>query len=377
MGVLDDAIKSRITWHLFYRPLDWNQTKEIWALNLKYAQEDNEGLEIDHKGIMKFAKLHFRHSRPERRWNGRQIQNAFKVATSLAEWATYEGQQDGTENPENNVTTPYRLSIEHFEAYATETEAFGDYLQETQGFTEAERAFQAHERADDYNPWQLDEAEQSSEPQDFRRSAAIMPPVQTTYSPQNENYPTQAVLSPPFTHVTSSSPRVPPVQHRSSNSQRMKPSIPSLGSESTYFATQNTTLRRFSSHNAPVTGNGAEAPSQRFSRTMSASQSGMSGGVHNYQSTAMPNRRGPLPPPPSLTNENMYDTSDAEHDEEDAPETSRAYEKQYNNGPNQANVESESEDNDAAEDYLQPQQHQNFFGTHPRSRQNYSDRARY
>ena len=336
---------------------------------------------------MKYAEAHYFLSKPERRWNGRQIQNAFKVATSLAEWATYEDdQQNGTENPDNCITTPYRLSIEHFVAYATEIEAFGDYLEETQGFTEAERAFQAQERADNYDPSQSPELEQPLDAQESLRPRVTLPRVQTTSSLPYESLSPNTMLSPPYFDGKSPSPRLSPLQRRSSNSRMRNPSNPPPGSESIHVTTQNNVQRRGSFHNAGHVGTGPNVPpsvsplpTKRLIRTTSASQSTMSSVAHTYQSTTTPNPRGRLPPPPLPTNEDMDDSSEADLGQEADLEASTAYNNQHGNGKFQAIVTSESEDNDVPDTYLQPQQqhHQFPYKARSRSRHNYSDRAQY
>jgi hypothetical protein len=157
VGVLDDAIKSRITWSAYYPPLNWAQTKEIWKANIKLHRERNEALDIDETGALRFAREHFKSSSGHRpAWNGRQIQNAFKVATALAEWDAYseeEQRQCGAlKPPEDGAPSPCpRLLAHHFRKVAEGTSRFDDYMQEATGATEAERAFNAMERADDFN----------------------------------------------------------------------------------------------------------------------------------------------------------------------------------------------------------------------------------
>jgi hypothetical protein len=156
VGVLDDAIKSRITWIAYYPPLDERQTKKIWKVNLKLLEERNKRLQVDRKGILKFAKEHFISSVAKGcAWNGRQIQNAFKVATALAEWDAYSGDVQhniDTRVPEEDMPSRPKLLASHFNTIAVGTQAFSSYLQVATGYTDAERAFNAMERADDYIP---------------------------------------------------------------------------------------------------------------------------------------------------------------------------------------------------------------------------------
>jgi hypothetical protein len=154
VGVLDDAIKSRITWIAYYPPLDEQQTRKIWKVNIKLLEERNKCLQVDKKGILRFAKEHFTSSVDKgSTWNGRQIQNAFKVAAALAEWDTYSKDVQhniDTRVPEEDIPGQPRLLASHFNTIALGTQAFNSYLQEATGYTDAERAFNAMERADDY-----------------------------------------------------------------------------------------------------------------------------------------------------------------------------------------------------------------------------------
>ena len=156
VGVLDDAVKSRITWTAYYPPLDEKQSIKIWKINLKHLKDRNEHLQIDREGILHFAKVHFKYSADtQTAWNGRQIQNALKVATSLAEWDTYSQKvQHGmdTRLSEEAVRTQPILLPKHFHNIAAGTQAFDRYLREATGTTEGERAFNKLERADDHAP---------------------------------------------------------------------------------------------------------------------------------------------------------------------------------------------------------------------------------
>ena len=155
MGTLDTAIKSRLTWIAYYPPLDIQQTRKIWKVNLKLLKERNRRLQIETDGILQFARDHYiSSSRKYATWNGRQIQNAFKVATALAEWDAYsQGVQSqiDTRVSERDVPARPKLLAAHFQTIANATQVFDSYLQETTGSSEADRAFNAMERADNYN----------------------------------------------------------------------------------------------------------------------------------------------------------------------------------------------------------------------------------
>lgn len=157
VGALDEAIKSRITWISYYPPLNWAQTREIWRTNIKRVEKGNKNLDVDKNGIMKYAKQHFKMSMAENAvWNGRRIQNAFKVALALANWEAYSREEQvQTEQlaPVDDDHHPRStLSAAHLKIYAAGTRAFDGYLQMATGFTDADRAFHAMDRADDYEP---------------------------------------------------------------------------------------------------------------------------------------------------------------------------------------------------------------------------------
>lgn len=94
VGAIDDAFKSRIHMSLYYPPLDKNQTRDIFRLNidkLRKIETQRHGLtgspcmRIKDSEIIDFAIKHFEdNARLSGCWNGRQIRNAFQIASSLA-----------------------------------------------------------------------------------------------------------------------------------------------------------------------------------------------------------------------------------------------------------------------------------------------------
>jgi len=157
VGALDEAIKSRITWISYYPPLNWAQTREIWKTNIKRVEKGNRNLDVDKNGIMKYAKQHFKRCMTENAaWNGRRIQNAFKVALALANWEAYSKEEqlqtDQLAPVDDDHHPRSTLSARHLRLYETGTRAFDSYVQSATGFTDADRAFHAMERADDYEP---------------------------------------------------------------------------------------------------------------------------------------------------------------------------------------------------------------------------------
>lgn len=178
---------------------------------------------MDKNGIIRYAKHHFKASTLENTvWNGRRIQNAFKVATALACWEAYSTEERGEAEQLGPMGDNHRqrstLSAIHFETYATGTRAFDTYFQEATGFNDADRAFHAMERADDHVP---DE------------DAALISPVSAAYggiqlpsfrAPYDDLRRTSSVsLVPPSAHGRAASPTLrPQLTSRLSSSQLMQ-----------------------------------------------------------------------------------------------------------------------------------------------------------
>jgi len=122
VGTIDEAFKSRIHISLYYPPLDWRTTKEIFRVNLRRAKDR---VEYDEPAILRFAKKHYHSNEGANRWNGRQIFNAFQTAIALAQYdALEQGTCDG-EKP--------KLTEENFREVAKTSRKFEDYLQEVHG----------------------------------------------------------------------------------------------------------------------------------------------------------------------------------------------------------------------------------------------------
>ena len=97
-GALDEAVKSRVHLHLRFNALNEAQTIAIFQINIKRLRDaegqravavglEYEQLHIAEKEIEDFARKHYRTYSGRRgigRWNGRQIRNAFLIASSLA-----------------------------------------------------------------------------------------------------------------------------------------------------------------------------------------------------------------------------------------------------------------------------------------------------
>lgn len=95
VGALDEAVKSRVHLSLGYPHLAEEETLALFEMNLgRLARIEHERAEIieeklmtiETDEIMKFASQHYRGQDQHFRWNGRQIRNAFQIASSLAHY---------------------------------------------------------------------------------------------------------------------------------------------------------------------------------------------------------------------------------------------------------------------------------------------------
>lgn len=149
IGSFDEAFKSRIHISLYYAPLDESQTFEVWAMNLNRLSKSNRDIYVDRSEIEAFARSHWKDGK---RWNGRQIRNAFQTAVALAE---YEFQEKCQKCEKTGDKPPFRPALEdrHFQAVAKTSAEFEDYLQSVMGGQTHEQKAQISEmRSDTYNP---------------------------------------------------------------------------------------------------------------------------------------------------------------------------------------------------------------------------------
>ncbi|KAI0151812.1 P-loop containing nucleoside triphosphate hydrolase protein [Xylariaceae sp. FL1272] len=142
VGSIDEAFKSRIDLSLYYEPLDWETSKQIWQINLRDCQ--NSGVEVNEKEVLRFAEKQFQKSAGDGQWNGRQISNAFKIAKALAEFDTLD--EDKRRKDRTAV-----LTKSHLKKVARVAQEFDKYLLDVRaGQTQAKYNKQYHLRADDF-----------------------------------------------------------------------------------------------------------------------------------------------------------------------------------------------------------------------------------
>ena len=123
MGEFDEAFRSRIHVSLYYPKLDQDATLKIWERSLLRLRKSGLQLDFSEEEIRDFAENHWldNEDKPSRRWNGRQIRNAFQTALALANWDFYEMKQG------RNLAKPM-LKAQHFKIVAKTSAHFDDYL---------------------------------------------------------------------------------------------------------------------------------------------------------------------------------------------------------------------------------------------------------
>ncbi|KAF2440889.1 P-loop containing nucleoside triphosphate hydrolase protein [Karstenula rhodostoma CBS 690.94] len=153
VGVLDEAIKSRVHLHLKYNHLNKDQTVKIFEHNIKrlrvieQQRSDDSRLTIAENEILDFARKHYdQHSNGTGigMWNGRQIRNAFLIAASLAH-------HDGDLERESDPAMQKQLRASHFDLVDKATVSYDQDRAETLGHTDSELAYDRMERNDPRN----------------------------------------------------------------------------------------------------------------------------------------------------------------------------------------------------------------------------------
>jgi hypothetical protein len=153
VGTLDEAFKSHIHMSFYYPPLNEVQIGLIFKMNIeKLRQIEKERAEmreepklyIDDKSIVTFAETHCVKTEQSGRWNGRQIRNAFQIASSLAR---HDYEEFRLKNKDADLKPPV-LNVEQFRKVENAIEDFTRYLEDTKGYNDADLAQVLGERND-------------------------------------------------------------------------------------------------------------------------------------------------------------------------------------------------------------------------------------
>ncbi|KAI0106090.1 hypothetical protein F4776DRAFT_646336 [Hypoxylon sp. NC0597] len=179
VGTIDEAFQSRIHTMLYYPRLTFEQTKEIFTMNIRKleaiesqrSQETGQPpMKINEHDILIFAQDHFERDE-DGRWNGRQIRNAFQIASSMARYEWFRENDDTV-----NIEVPPILNSKYFERVASTTNEFNDYLKAARGKDNPELAHERSERADHFEAPRMYSDNWSPRPKFYKR------PHQTHYS---------------------------------------------------------------------------------------------------------------------------------------------------------------------------------------------------
>jgi len=153
-GVLDEAVKSRVHLNLHYKALTEPQVLSIFKLNIARLQdmEDKasrtpgyEPLEIQDADILDFASEHWHNNDNDvGRWNGRQIRNAFLIASSLAHYESDARRKRGIKSAQRVLTA------QHFRQVEEMTRRYDEYRKSVLGDTDSFIAFDQRVRDDEF-----------------------------------------------------------------------------------------------------------------------------------------------------------------------------------------------------------------------------------
>lgn len=133
VGEFDEAFKSRIHMSLYYPKLDRESTMKIWDMNLLHIKRNDVNIDVQESKIRKFAKEQWTESKQKltRRWNGRQIKNAFQIAIALAKWDFNDEKRKGSTEHERPLLTDKQFRV------VSQTSAhFDDYISNVHGIDE-------------------------------------------------------------------------------------------------------------------------------------------------------------------------------------------------------------------------------------------------
>ncbi|KAI0005661.1 hypothetical protein F4779DRAFT_597879 [Xylariaceae sp. FL0662B] len=143
VGTIDEAFKSRIHMSLYYPPLDKAQTRDVFRLNIAKLREieaERHGLTgepalvVRDADIIDFAGHHYdENARSTGCWNGRQIRNAFQIASSLAHHHYAQQVELARSHGQQPPAAPV-LDRALFEKVQMSTQSFDRHMKESKGF---------------------------------------------------------------------------------------------------------------------------------------------------------------------------------------------------------------------------------------------------
>ncbi|PON29699.1 hypothetical protein TGAM01_v201065 [Trichoderma gamsii] len=160
VGTLDEAFKSRLHVSLYYELLTLSQAEKIFEINIdklrRLEQEKEQKLAdtgikhpkliINKNSILNWARDYYKQAEGtsgSTQWNGRQIRNAFQIASSLARYDTAKRALERGKMP-----SPI-LNKNHFEMVADTIGKFDEYMQIATGKPDSDHARIEGTRADE------------------------------------------------------------------------------------------------------------------------------------------------------------------------------------------------------------------------------------
>lgn len=135
VGLIDDAIMSRVHLVVKYETLKAPAQIRIWKQFVTKLEKDRTDFMVDHRAT-RYVQDFFKSTVVS--WNGREIRNAIQTAVALA-----EHEAKTSDPPEEDV----KLKTVHIEEVIEMSQVFKEYLTSLRG-DEARRALQAQARMD-------------------------------------------------------------------------------------------------------------------------------------------------------------------------------------------------------------------------------------
>ncbi|KAK7731832.1 hypothetical protein SLS63_005127 [Diaporthe eres] len=157
-GALDEAVKSRVHVTLLYPQLNRDDTVALFRINidrLKTIEKERVAITresemvIEENSIVDFAEQHFdkfSHAARDCRWNGRQIRNAFQIASSLARYDHFIAKQNSDIGDTGDNSRGLYLGARHFKQVEKATVEYDDFRSKMLGATDSELALHKMER---------------------------------------------------------------------------------------------------------------------------------------------------------------------------------------------------------------------------------------
>lgn len=175
---------------LHYRELNQTQTVKIFRSNIKRLRDNDATrrrlnnmpqLIINEGDILDFAKRNLQYGgkgaaqEQSATWNGRQIKNAFQLASSLAYRTMAEKLVERAATGATEPMPEFVLDHTHFSVVINTTQRFNEYMKETKGFSASDLAFLAGDRADFWRDLSSHNPRQEQQQQQSRSEAGFSP----------------------------------------------------------------------------------------------------------------------------------------------------------------------------------------------------------